>query len=49
MNMIEMKDIRKEYPLGETVVHALRGIDLSVQEGGFISIIGPRSAARPPC
>jgi len=46
MNMIEMKDIRKEYPLGETVVHALRGIDLSVQEGGFISIIGPSGSGK---
>lgn len=37
MNIIEMKSITKDYPLGETVVHALRGVDLSVEEGEFIS------------
>ncbi len=46
MNIIEMKNIKKDYPLGETVVHALRGIDLSVEEGGFISIIGPSGSGK---
>jgi putative ABC transport system ATP-binding protein len=46
MNIIEMKNIKKQYPLGETVVHALRGIDLSVEEGGFISIIGPSGSGK---
>jgi putative ABC transport system ATP-binding protein len=46
MNIIEMKNIKKNYPLGETVVHALRGIDLSVEEGGFISIIGPSGSGK---
>ncbi len=46
MNIIEMKNIRKTYPLGETEVHALRGIDLAVEEGGFISIIGPSGSGK---
>jgi putative ABC transport system ATP-binding protein len=46
MNIIEMKNIKKDYPLGETVVHALRGIDLTVEEGGFISIIGPSGSGK---
>ena len=46
MNIIEMKNIKKDYPLGETVVHALRGIDLAVEEGGFISIIGPSGSGK---
>jgi putative ABC transport system ATP-binding protein len=46
MNIIEMKNITKNYPLGETVVHALRGIELSVEEGGFISIIGPSGSGK---
>ncbi|MCU0848626.1 MAG: ABC transporter ATP-binding protein [Spirochaetes bacterium] len=46
MNIIEMKSIKKDYPLGETVVHALRGIDLDVEEGGFISIIGPSGSGK---
>ena len=35
MNIIEMTNIRKDYPLGETVVHALRGVDLYVKRAGF--------------
>jgi putative ABC transport system ATP-binding protein len=46
MNIIEMKGIKKQYPLGETVVHALRGVDLSVEEGGFMSIIGPSGSGK---
>jgi putative ABC transport system ATP-binding protein len=46
MNIIEMSNIKKDYPLGETVVHALRGVDLTVEEGGFISIIGPSGSGK---
>ncbi len=46
MNIIEMKNITKDYPLGETTVHALRGIDFSVAQGGFLSIIGPSGSGK---
>src|SRR4030042_961982 len=46
MDIIEMKNIKKDYPLGETIVHGLRGVDLSVEEGGFISIIGPSGSGK---
>jgi putative ABC transport system ATP-binding protein len=46
MNIIELRRIKKDYPLGETTVHALRGIDLSVKEGAFISIIGPSGSGK---
>lgn len=40
MSMIELKDIKKDYGKGESVVHALRGITLSVEEGEAIAIMG---------
>jgi putative ABC transport system ATP-binding protein len=46
MNVIEVKDVKKDYPLGKTTVHALRGVDLAVAEGAFISIIGPSGSGK---
>lgn len=46
MHIIEMKGITKDYPLGETTVHALRGIDLDVEKGDFFSIIGPSGSGK---
>lgn len=45
-NMIEIKDVKKDYELGKTVVHALRGIDFFVAEGEFISVIGPSGSGK---
>ena len=46
MNVIELKNIKKDYPLGATTVHALRGVDLTVKEGDFISIVGPSGSGK---
>jgi len=44
--LIKMKDVTKVYPLGETEVHALRGIDIRINKGEFISIIGPSGSGK---
>ena len=44
--LIEMKHIRKDYRLGETVVHALAGVDLSVGRGEFVAIWGPSGSGK---
>lgn len=46
MNVIEVQGVRKDYPLGKTTVHALRGVDLTVEEGNLISIIGPSGSGK---
>ncbi len=46
MNVIEVKDVTKNYPLGNTTVHALRGVNLTVEEGDFLSIIGPSGSGK---
>ncbi|MFW6288018.1 MAG: ABC transporter ATP-binding protein [bacterium] len=46
MNVIEVKGVKKDYPLGKTTVHALKGIDLSVEEGSFFSIVGPSGSGK---
>lgn len=38
--LIEIKDLKKTYRMGDTVVQALKGINLSVDAGEFIAITG---------
>jgi putative ABC transport system ATP-binding protein len=46
MKVIELQSVKKDYPLGATTVHALRGVDLTIQEGDFISIVGPSGSGK---
>ena len=44
--LIELSGIRKEYPMGDTVVKALDGIDLAIEEKDFVAIIGPSGSGK---
>jgi putative ABC transport system ATP-binding protein len=44
--MIEIRDLQKTYRVGEIDVHALRGVDLSVQRGEFLAIVGPSGSGK---
>lgn len=46
MKIIEVKQIEKEYRSGETLVHALRGVDLAIDGGEFLSIAGPSGSGK---
>ena len=44
--IISIRDLRKTYQAGEVDVHALRGVNLDVQRGEFVSIVGPSGSGK---
>jgi putative ABC transport system ATP-binding protein len=46
MAIIEMKDVRKNYPLGKVEVQAVKGVSFSIEKGDFISIAGPSGSGK---
>ena len=44
--LIEMENVEKVYKLGETEVHALRGLDLTINKGECVSIVGPSGSGK---
>jgi putative ABC transport system ATP-binding protein len=46
MNLIELHGLAKTYPTGDTLVHALRPADITIEEGLFIAVMGPSGSGK---
>ena len=46
MALIELRDVRRVYDLGEVQVHALRTVSLQIDRGEYIALVGPSGSGK---
>ena len=44
--ILEMRDICKDYPMGKSVAHILKNVNLDVEEGEYLAIMGPSGSGK---
>jgi putative ABC transport system ATP-binding protein len=44
--LIRIQDLHRDFPMGHEIVHALDGVDLTVEEGEFLGVMGPSGSGK---